>query len=127
MKNDTVCSLENRKNILDLGIPYLSDIWSLTYIANYPRPDIAFSINLIVRDSSTLTQRHWNDVKHILHYPIGAIDVGVFYSQKIDSSLLGYVDVDYFYEPHKSKSQIRYVFTCEGITRLWRSVQQSLI
>jgi hypothetical protein len=35
------------------------------YIANYTHPDILFSVNLLAWYSSSLTRRHWNEVKTI--------------------------------------------------------------
>ncbi|KAL0326547.1 UNVERIFIED_CONTAM: hypothetical protein Sangu_1732700, partial [Sesamum angustifolium] len=39
--------------ILDPEVPYLSAIGALMYLANNTRPDIAFSVNLLARYSST--------------------------------------------------------------------------
>jgi len=35
------------------------------YLANNTRPDIAFSVNLLARYSSSPTRRYWNEIKHI--------------------------------------------------------------
>ena len=43
-------------------VPYLIAIGALMYLANCTWPDIAFSINLLARYSSTPTQRHWNGI-----------------------------------------------------------------
>ena len=49
---------ENNKEILRLEVPYLSAIGALMYFANCKRPDIAFSVNLLVRYSFSSTRRH---------------------------------------------------------------------
>ena len=49
---------EENEEILGLEVPYLSAIGALMYLANYTRPDIAFSVNLLARYSSTPTKRH---------------------------------------------------------------------
>ncbi|KAK4400822.1 Retrovirus-related Pol polyprotein from transposon RE2 [Sesamum angolense] len=54
--------------ILGPEVPYLSAIGALMYLANNTRSDIAFSVNLLARYSSTPTKRHWNGVKYILRY-----------------------------------------------------------
>jgi hypothetical protein len=38
------------------------------YLANNTKFDIAFAVNLLVRDSATPTMRHWNGVKDVLRY-----------------------------------------------------------
>ena len=84
------------------------------YLANYTRLDIAFSVNLLVRYSFALTQRHWNDIKHMLCYIQGTTYMGIFYSKESKHQLLGNADVGYLSDPHKAISQTRYVFNCNG-------------
>ncbi|KAL0289898.1 UNVERIFIED_CONTAM: Bifunctional 3-dehydroquinate dehydratase/shikimate dehydrogenase, chloroplastic [Sesamum calycinum] len=48
--------------ILGPKVPNLSAIGALMYLANNTRSDIAFSVNLLARHSSTPTKRHWNGV-----------------------------------------------------------------
>ena len=50
------------------------------YLATCTRPDIAFSVNLLVRYSSAPTRRHWKGIQHILRYLSGTTDMGLFYS-----------------------------------------------
>ena len=49
---------EENKELFGPEVPYLSAIGTLMYLANYTRPNIAFSFNLLVRYSSTPTKRH---------------------------------------------------------------------
>ena len=49
-------------------------------------------------------------MKHILHYLRGTTDFGLFYSK--ESTLKGYADSGYHFDPHKARLQARYVFTC---------------
>ena len=71
---------------------YLSEICALMYLANCTRPDIAFSVNLLARYSSTPTKRHWNGIKHILRYFHGTIDMGLYYLKESKSQLIGYAN-----------------------------------
>ena len=57
---------EENEEPLGPEVPYLNAIGALMYLANATRPDIAFSVNLLARYSSSPTRRHWNGVKHIL-------------------------------------------------------------
>ena len=68
VKNDPYRPCEKGEELLGPEIPYLTTIRALMYLANYTCPDIAFSVNLLARYSSAPTQRHWNGIKHILHY-----------------------------------------------------------
>ena len=49
---------EENEKLLGPEVPYLSAIGALMYLANCTRPDIAFSVNLLARYSSTPTLRH---------------------------------------------------------------------
>ena len=66
VKNDLFYPKEDNKELLGPEIPYYSVIGALMNLANYTRPDIAFLVNLLVRYSSTPTQRHWNKVNIVL-------------------------------------------------------------
>ena len=59
---------EENEEFLGHEVPYLSAIGELMYLANYTRPDIAFSVNLLARYSLAPTKRHWNGIKHVLRY-----------------------------------------------------------
>ncbi|PHT36919.1 Aluminum-activated malate transporter 8 [Capsicum baccatum] len=84
--------MEEGEEIFDPEVPYLSAIGVLMYLANATRPDIAFSVNLLARYSSSLTERHWNGIKHILRYLKGTIDMGLFYTNKASPDLVGHAD-----------------------------------
>ena len=75
---------EENEELLGSEVPYLSAIGALMYLANYTRPDIAFSVNLLARYSSAPTKRHWNGIKHVLRYLRGTCDMGLFYSKTLE-------------------------------------------
>jgi hypothetical protein len=56
------------EDVLGSEYPSLSVIRALMYVANNIRPDIAFTVNLLVRYSVDPTMRHWNRVKDVLRY-----------------------------------------------------------
>ena len=74
------------------------------YLANNMRPDIAFSMNLLARYSSSPTRRHQNGIKHIFCYQRGNMDMGLFYSNNANYELLGFADVGFLSDPYKSQS-----------------------
>ena len=97
------------------------------YLANYTCPTIVFSINLLAMYNSAPTQRHWNDIKHILRYLQGTTDMGLFYSKESKQKLLGYADAGYLSDPHKAISKTGYVFNCKGTAISWRSFKQTMV
>ena len=127
MKNDSFRPCEKGEELLGPKVPYLSVIGALMYLANCTRPDIAFSVNLLVRHSSAPTRRHWKDIQHILRYLSGTTDMGLFYSNKSKEKLLGYTDVGYLSDPHKARSQTGYVFNYNVTAISWRSVKQTMV
>ena len=96
------------------------------YLAGHTRPDISFAVNLLARYSSSPTRRHWNGVKHILRYLQGTQDMGLFFSNESKADLVGYADAGYLSDPHTSRSQTGYLFTCGDTAISWRSVKQTL-
>ena len=127
MKKDPFRPCENGEDLLGLEVSYLSTIGALMYLANCTCPYIAFSINLLVGYSSAPTQRHWNGIKHTLHYLKGTTDMSLFYSKESKHQLFGYANVGYFSCPHKARSQTRYVFNCNRTAISWRSFKQTMV
>ena len=127
MKNDQFRPCEKGEELLGLEVPYLSAIGALMYLATCTCPDIVFPINLLARYSSAPTRRHWNGIKHILQYLKGTSYMALFYSKESKQQQLGYVDAGYLSDPHKSRSQIGYVFSCNGVVISWKSVKQTMV
>ena len=127
VKNDPFRPCEKGEELLGPEEPYLSAIGALMYLANCTRPDIAFSVNLLARYSSSATRRHWKGIQHILRYLSGTTDMGLFYSNKSKEKLLGYADAGYLSDPHKARSQTGYVFNYNGTAISWRSVKQTMV
>ncbi|KAI5648745.1 hypothetical protein M9H77_34750 [Catharanthus roseus] len=110
---DPFRSRENDEELLGPKVPCLSAIGALIYLASHTMLDISFVVNLLARYSSSPTRRHWNRIKHIFFYLQGIID-------------MGYADAAYFSDPHNTRSQTGYLFTCGGTTISWRSMKQTL-
>ena len=51
----------------------------------------------------------------------------LFYSRESKQQLLGYADAGYLSDPHKGRSQTRYVFNCNGTAISLRSVKQTMV
>ena len=95
---------EENEELLGPEVPYLSAIGVLIYLANYTRPDIVFSINLLARYNSAPTKRHWNEIKHVLRYLCGTCDMGLLYSKTFEPQFFSYADTGYLLDPHKARS-----------------------
>jgi len=65
------------------------------YLANYTRPDISFSVNLLSIYSFSPTRRHWNRVKHVLRNLRGTMNMGLFYPKVPKLDLNGHADTCY--------------------------------
>ena len=126
VKKDPFRPRESDEELLGPEVPYLSAIGALMYLAGHTRPDISFAVNLLARYSSSPTRRHWNGVKHILRYLQGTQDMGLFFSNESKADLVGYADAGYLSDPHTSRSQTGYLFTCGDTAISWRSVKQTL-
>jgi hypothetical protein len=105
---------QEEEEVLGSKHPYLRAIGALMYLAKNTRPDIAFTINILVRYSTTPIMRHWNGVKDVLRYLRGTPDLCLFYLKNQDLSLIGYVDAGYLSDPYNSKSQTGFVFLHGG-------------
>jgi hypothetical protein len=127
VKKDHFLPREDDEKILGPEVPYLSAIGALIYLANCTKPDIAFSVNLLVICNSAPTRRHWNWVKHVLRYLCETTDMRLFYSRGSNSQLVGYADAGFLSDPHKGISQTGYLFTYENTVISWRSVKQTLV
>ena len=127
VKNDSFRPCEKVEELLGLEVPYLSAIGALMYLATCTHPDIVFPVNLLARYSYAPTRRHWNGIKHILQYLKGTSNMGLFYSKESKQQLLGYVDAGYLSDPHKARSQTRYVFNCNGAAISWKYVKQTMV
>ena len=127
VKKDPFCPQEDSKEILGPQVPYLSAIGALMYLANCTQPDIAFLVNLLARYSFVPTRRHCNGIKHVLRYLHETTDLGLFYPKGSNLQLIGYADAGYLSDPHKDRSQRRYLFICGNTTISWRSVKKNII
>ena len=79
------------KKFMVMKYHILSAIGTLMYLPDCTRPDIAFTVNLLARYSSTPIKRHWNEVKNIFCYLCGTTKMRLFYCES-NSQLIGYAD-----------------------------------
>jgi hypothetical protein len=107
---------EEGEDVLGQEYPYLSVIDALMYLTNNTRFGIAFTVKFLARHSAAPTMCHWNDIKNILRYLVGTIDLGLYFQKNQDSKLIGYANVGYLSDPLNARSQLGYVFLYGGTT-----------
>ena len=95
---------EENEELLGPKVSYLSAISALMYLANYTRPNIVFSVNLLARYGSGQTRRRWNIIKHVLRYLYGTSHMRLFYSKTLEPQLFSYADAGYLLDPHNTRS-----------------------
>jgi hypothetical protein len=98
------------EKLLHEKYPYSSVIGSLSYLANATRPDIAFAVNLLARQTHAPTMRHWSGAKQVMRYLNGTKDFGLFYPS-LNCEIIGYADAGYLSEWTSGKSQSGYVLS----------------
>lgn len=97
------------------------------YLVNCTQPDIAFATNLLARYSSSLTRRHWNEIKHVFRYLQGTIELRLFYPKNSKHEIIGFADAGYLSNPYKARLQTGYIFTMNGTAISRRSQKQILV
>lgn len=117
---------EEDEKVLGPEVPYLSAIGAL-YLVNCTRPDIAFAVNLLARYSAAPTKKHWVGIKTILRYLKGTQDLGLWFPERGDLTIVGYVDAGYMSDLHNARSHTCFVFLFRGAAISWRSVKQTLV
>jgi len=123
-EKDPFCPREDNEEVLGPEVSYLSAIGVLMYLTNCTRLNIIFATNLLTRFISSPTRRHWNKIKHVFRYLWG---MGLFYHKGSKQGMIGYADACYLSDPHKIRSQTRYVFTCGSTSIFWHSQKQTLV
>jgi hypothetical protein len=78
------------EGVLGAKYSYLSVIDALMYHANNTKPDIAFTVNCLAKYCAAPTIRHCNDIKNILRYLNGTIDLDLSFQRNQESDLIGY-------------------------------------
>ena len=111
------------------NVPYTSVIGSWMYVMVCSRLYISHVVSMVSRYMHNLGKRHWQEIKRILRYILGIVDVGrVLFQQGSSTQAMGFLDWDYKGDLDKSgRSTISYVCTLAGEPICWRSTSQSIV
>ena len=108
-------------------VSYASVVGSLMYVIVCIRPDISQAVSMFSRYMHNLGKNHWLEVKWILRYLYGTVDVGLLFKKDYGQQCIGYCDFDFAGDLDKRRSTTDYVFPLGGGPVSWRSILQSTI
>jgi hypothetical protein len=109
-----------------LRISYQSVVKSLMYIMLKPRLDIIYSISVINRYVSNLTQSHWQAVKRIFRYLRETYQIKLTFREAL-KFLENYTNSDWAEDQHIRRSTSEYVFNVSSDVISWFSKRQSTV
>ncbi|XP_055920903.1 uncharacterized protein LOC129952370 [Eupeodes corollae] len=113
--------------LLDDNEIYRKAIGSLLYLSGNTRPDIAAAVSILSRKVSCPTQRDWNEVKRILRYLKGTLQLQLCVGCNKNSKLVGYADADWASDVKGRKSTSGYLFKFGEAINSYASKKQGLI
>lgn len=110
-------------------VPYANVIGSIMYAMICTRPDVAYSISILSRFISNPGKPFWHQLKWLMRYLNGTLDVGLCYNHKCteDEIVKGYVDSDYRGCIDSRISLSGYVFAVFGGVVNWRASLQKVV
>jgi hypothetical protein len=101
-------------------------VGSLCYLA-HTRSDIAFFVGYVSRFMQRPTMEHQQVVKRIIHYVVGTLDHGLYYSRcPRETHLVEYSDSDHAGDIDTSKSTSRVLFFGKCLVS-WQSIKQQVV
>jgi hypothetical protein len=119
-KNDESLPIDKTK--------YRSVIGSLRYLVN-TRPDIAYSVGIVIRYMEDPRGSHWSAVKQILRYIAGTVNYGCIYRKQgtAKPNLIGFSDSDLAGDINDRKSTSGSVFLLGTSLVTWSSQKQKVV
>lgn len=92
-------------------VSYSNAVGSVMYLMVCSRPDLTFSISVLIRFMSNPGETHWEAMKWLLRYIKGTCDLGIHYRKQSHGVILrGYTDSDYAGDRNNRKSTPAYVY-----------------
>ena len=103
------------------NFPYKNVLGNLMWLANYTRPDIAYSVNFLARFQTNPSEEHWIMLKRIMRYLNGTRNSGLTFDQRSTSILDTFVDSSFMDDPATKKSTTGYLIRYHGNNIAWKS------
>lgn len=112
-----------------INAPCKNVIGCLMYIMVCTRPDLSFSVNLLSRFANKNNSSLWVNLKRVLRYLKGSIDLKLTYVRKEYNDILcGYVDSDWGSNEIDRKSTTGYLFKLfEQCIICWQTKRQQTV
>lgn len=117
-------NFEQTTEPLRQDVPYRQAIGSLMYLADTSRPDISFAVNRLARKVANPTESDWKQVKHLLRYLSGTVNLGIKYARKGSCAITSYSDSDYAGDTDTSKSTTGFVILFNNAVFHWKTQLQ---
>lgn len=109
------------------NFPYKNVLGNLMWLANYTRPDIAYSVNFLARFQANPSEEHWIMLKRIMRYLNGTQNSGLTFDQRSSTILDTFVDSSFMDDPTTKKSTTGYLIRYRGNVIAWKSrLQRSM-
>ena len=96
------------------------------YAMNCTRPDIAYAVSKLSRDTNNPSLDHWKVIVRVLRYLKYTQNYGLHYS-KYPAVLEGYCSGNWISDTKDSKSTSGYLFTLGGGSVSWKSSKKTCI
>lgn len=101
-------------------------IGSLMYLT-VTRPDLMYVVSLLSRFMEAPTVLHHQALKRVFRYLKGTTELGIFYKNSGNESLIGYSDSDYAGDLDDRKSTSGYIFKMSSGAVAWSSKKQPVV
>ena len=109
------------------GVPYLSAVGSIMYVAMGTRPDIAYIISKLCQHSSNPQAVHWKAIKRLLRYLKGTMNLKLTYRKTDMKYVEVFCDSDWAGDHETRKSTTGYMLFLGGAAIGWSSKKQQTV
>jgi hypothetical protein len=109
---------------------YRSILMSVSYLANWTRPDVAYAVSKLARFMQAPGQKHIKELKRVLRYLRCNQDLGLdmdFNRPPAKQGLYGYFDASFADCVDTRRSTVAYIFFYSGATLSWRTKLYSFV
>ena len=121
-------NLEKGKENKRIDKPYRELISCLMYVALTSRPDLCAATIYFSQFQNCPNEKHWVNLKRILRYIKGTLDLKLIYEGNVDREILkAFADADWASNKLDRKSLSGYIFKVYGATVCWLTRKQSTI
>ena len=124
--SNPITSFGGKDSPLDPIVPYRSAVGSLSYLADFTRPDISYAVNCLARKTAAPTNNDWKAVKQFARYLKGTPDIGILFRKDAqrEPTLVGYSDSDFAGDSSSSKSTTGYIILFNDAPIHWKAQLQ---